>query len=222
MRVPAKHAWPLFMNPAATAVGMVLSRSASSRMIVVRFAAQLQRDALTGLGPGAQDLLSDGGRTGERNLCDIGMRCQQVADRFAAPGQDVDDARRQACCVKSVNDDIGLDGAHLAGFHDRSAAGGESGRDLRADEACVAIPGRDESGDADRSHEDSRGAGFPFEIVGFENRRGVGERLHRVAGRGLGALLRGAILLHRSQHDILLPAFDFSMQSPEHVDAFAF
>src|SRR3984893_14501746 len=216
MRVPAKHAWPLVMNPAAPAVGMVLSSSASSRMIVGDLPPNSSVMRLQVSAPA-------------RRIC-FPTAVEPVNEIFATSGCDA--SKSPTVSPRPVKmlmtpggrrkDDIGLDGAHLAGFHDRSAAGGESGRDLRADEACVAIPGRDESGDADRSHEDSRGAGFPFEIVGFENRRGVGERLHRVAGRGLGALLRGAILLHRSQHDILLPAFDFSMQPPEHVDAFAF
>jgi hypothetical protein len=90
--------------------------------------------------------------------------------------------------MESFDDDIGLEGAHLARFHDRSAPGGQSRRDLRADEAGVAIPECNEASYADRSHEDVRDARFLFEIVAFENLRGIGERLRRVAGGGLGAL----------------------------------
>src|SRR5689334_13789305 len=122
--------------------------------------------------------------------------------------------------MESFDNDISLEGAHLARFHDRSAPGGQSRRNLRADEAGVAVPRRDEASYADRSHEDVRGTRFLYKIVGFENPRGIGERLRRVAGGGLGAPYRGAILFHGRLHDVLLSAFDFRMQPPEHVDTF--
>src|SRR5471030_2023782 len=148
------------------------------------------------------------------------MRCKQTANRFATRSNDVDNARWQSCRMKRFYDDIGLEGAHLARFHDRSAPRGESIRNLGAYEAGVAVPRCDEASYADGVHEYICIPRLPFKIVGFEKLCGIGEWLHCGARGKLGAFYGSAILLHRGLFDVFLPSFDFRMQLPKHIDTF--
>src|ERR1700720_317014 len=63
---------------------------------VRRLAAQLEGDALDGVGGAAHDVAPDLGRAGERDLGHLRVLHQGVADRRAAARDDVQDARRQA------------------------------------------------------------------------------------------------------------------------------
>ena len=62
---------------------------------VRRLAAELQRDALHGVGRTAHDFLADLGRSGKRNLVDAGM-AHHGAAHLGVAGDDVDHTRRNS------------------------------------------------------------------------------------------------------------------------------
>ena len=63
---------------------------------VGRFAAEFERDLLQVAGRGVNDELADFGGSGEGDLVDIVVRGERCAGGFAEPGDDVDDAIREA------------------------------------------------------------------------------------------------------------------------------
>jgi len=63
---------------------------------VRRLAAELQRDPLEVVGRCPHNDLADLGEPGEGDLVDVGMPGERRAGRLAEPGDDVDDAVRQA------------------------------------------------------------------------------------------------------------------------------
>ncbi len=135
--LPAVHeACPQSQRNGACQIGIVENDGG-------RLAAELECDAFHRVCAGAQDRLADCGRAGEGDLGHIGMTADLGADHVAAAGDDVEHAGRQSGRMQRLGDNLRLDRAHLAGFDDGRAAGGDGGRELAANEPGIAVPGRD-------------------------------------------------------------------------------
>ena len=91
-------------------------------------------------------------------LATSGCDVQFGAHHLAAAVDDVEHAGRQAGLVQGLGENLGLDGAHLAGLDDDGAAGGQRGRKFAADGADIAIPRADGGHDAHRLQGDLRAA----------------------------------------------------------------
>jgi hypothetical protein len=150
MRVPATQAW--------AAVDEAREHHGWDRGVEVGvfqddvwpLAAQLQRYTLHGLRRRAKDGATDCCGAGEADLGHIRMRAEFGAHHVATAVDDIEHASRKARLVQGLGEDLGLGGAHLAGLDHDSAAGGDSGRELAADEAVVAVPWRDRRDHAER------------------------------------------------------------------------
>ena len=116
---------------------------------VGRLAAELERDALHGVGGHLDDLLAHGGAAGEGDLVDVGMLYQRRTGGFAEAGDDVDDAVGQAAVLEVLRQFESGEGRLLGGLQDAGAAGGQRGRQLPCGHQQRIVPGNDLSGDAD-------------------------------------------------------------------------
>ena len=73
IRVCATQAWPLFMSALGNRAGIVVERSASSRMMAADLPAELERAALQPLTADPADALAPDSRPGEGDLVDAGV-----------------------------------------------------------------------------------------------------------------------------------------------------
>ena len=87
-----------------------------------RFAAQFKRNPFQIASRSLDDLAPDIGRSGERDLVDIGMRRQRGAGHFADPGQDIDHARRKARRIDQFTKTQCAQRGFLGGFEHHGTA----------------------------------------------------------------------------------------------------
>ena len=81
---------------------------------VGRLAAELEGDALEGVGRRLGDALAGPGRAGERHHVDVGVRDDGLADDGAGAGDEVEHAGGQADVVDDLGEDVGVERRDLA------------------------------------------------------------------------------------------------------------
>jgi hypothetical protein len=96
----------------------------------------------------ASDDPADLGRTGERDLVDVGMVDDRLP-RFAVTGEDVEHPRRQPSLVRDLGEAERSERCKLGGLEDDRAAGRERWRDLPGEHQQREVPRDDLADDAD-------------------------------------------------------------------------
>ena len=140
-------------------------------------AAKLERDGLhVALADRAQERAPDLRRSRERDLVDIRVAGQRVAEHGARPGHDVEDAIRQAGLRGQLGESQRGQGRLRRGLQDDGVAGGQRGAELPGRDDERIVPGHDRRDDADRLAGDERqgiGPGRAHLAVHLVDRLGV-------------------------------------------------
>lgn len=116
---------------------------------VGRLATELKRHPFEVAGRALHDAAADAGRAGERNLVDIGMIDQRLADRAPGTGHDVENAGRQTGFEREIADPKRRQRGQLGGLHHDGAAAGQRRRELPHPDHQREVPRHDRSDDAD-------------------------------------------------------------------------
>ncbi len=159
------HQQPVRADAGLAGVAVLAGDRARDRRIEVgvvehderRVAAELERHLLHRPRALRHQQLADLGRAGEGQLAHARIARQHAADLARGPGDDVEDARRDAGARGELGErERGVGRLRRRLAHDR-AAGGERGRDLAGDHRGREVPRRDRRDDADRlaQHEDA-------------------------------------------------------------------
>src|SRR3974390_1557888 len=115
-----------------------------------RLAAKFESYALHGVGGHLDDLLADGGASGEGDLVDVGMLHQGRASGFAEAGDDVYDAGRNAARREVLRKFKNCERRLLSWFQNASTSGSQRRSQLPCGHQQGIVPGNDLPGDADR------------------------------------------------------------------------
>src|SRR5205085_12397823 len=115
------------------------------------FAAQLEREFLTGTGGGAANAASDIGRAGEGDLVDIWMAHQRLTNLRSFSRQDIDDTRRQAHFLDNLREFEGGQRGVAGGFQYNRIAHCHRVRNFPGQHEQWEVPGDDLHHDADRN-----------------------------------------------------------------------
>lgn len=83
-----------------------------------------------GVGSLFEDLLTDGGRTGESDLVDSRRRSKGLTDGRSVTDNDVDDTSGDTSLLDELGHVHGGEGSQLGRLHDDGTSGGKSGSDL--------------------------------------------------------------------------------------------
>ena len=129
---------------------MARFRSASSKTIVWRLAAEFQRNLLQISGRRLHDQLADFGRSGERNLVHVGMRGESSARRFAVSGDNVHHAFGESGFLDQFAQPQRGERGLFCGFQNHGATGGQRRSELPCGHQQREVPGNDLPNDADR------------------------------------------------------------------------
>ena len=198
-RLPAEQVWPAFCTIAAVTKGRAASASASSNTScgdlppssIVTGRLNLRRRGL--------DRGAGGGRPGEADVVEAGMRGQGRPGLGAQAGDDVQRARRQPGLQRQPGDAQRRQAGILGRLQHAGIAGGQRAADGAAEDLRRVVPRDDVAGDAvgllHRQHGVAveigqggavmlvAGAAVELEIAGAGGDVGLG-LLHRLAGIG--------------------------------------
>ena len=150
---------------------------------VGRLTAQLERDALDGLGGGGHDPPAGLGLAGECDLGDVGMGRQLLADLGAGAGDHVQHARRKPRLEAQLSQAERGERREAGRLEDDGVAAGEGGTELPGGDHHGEVPRHDQSHHAERlaQRDVETGLGrlnrFPEELVGCPGvvAQGVGD-----------------------------------------------
>ena len=167
-------------------------------------AAQLERHLLDGVGGDRHDALARGGRAGERDHVDVGVRGDRLADDRAEAGDEVEDAGGQADLLEDLGQRVRRQRRDLGRLQHDGAAGGQRRGDLGDHLVQRVVPRRDGADDADRLLDDERVGDLLLELVGLQDRGVRPQHPHRVADLdGLAEGQRRAHLGADEQRDLV-------------------
>ena len=122
--------------------------------------------------------------------------------------------------MQRFGDDLRLDRAHLARLDDRRATGSDSGSELAANEAGVAVPGRDEAGDTQGLHHHLGHADAPRKAIALQNPDHIEQDIRRVVSHETGTRDGCAILFDDCFQQFLPTRFHGGVHPPQQGDAF--
>src|SRR5215212_5860305 len=170
-----------------------------------RLAAELQRDPLEVVGRCPHNDLADLDEPGEGDLVDVGMPGERRAGRLAEPGDDVDDAVRQAGLEQQLAEAQRRERGLLGDLENDGATRGERGGELPGRHQQREVPGDDLPDDADRLEAGGReeigargGERRDRDRLALELRRPAGHVVEHVGRQGyvcgLGHGLRLAVV----------------------------
>jgi hypothetical protein len=139
---------------------------------------------------------------------------------ISAPCDDIEHACRKPRFVQRLGDDARLQRAHLARLDDGRATGRQRRRELAADEARIAVPWRDQSGDAERLHHDFRRTRFTHERIVFEHVGRFQQHIARVLRHPASPRHGRAVLFDDRLEKLIFFRDDSRVHALQHVDAF--
>ena len=167
------------MSEPATAPWTAASRSASSKTTKGALPPSSRCTRLTVSDAVCITRWPDGGGAGERDHRDVGVRDQVLTGDRPAPGDDVDDARRDAGVVGGLGEHHRGQRRHLSRLEHDRVSGGDRRQDLPRRHLQRVVPRSDRADDADRLAPDDRGvvaavlAGGPaLEVAGGAGEEG--------------------------------------------------
>ena len=116
------------------------------------------------------DSFANFGRTGERDLVDIGMIDERAAG-FAGAGDDVNDAIGQFGFLENFGEMHRGDGGRLRRLQDTGVSAGKCGRELPRRHQQRKIPGNDLAGDAEGARCSGREKRIPVYRPSLRNKK---------------------------------------------------
>jgi len=149
------------------------------------------------------------------------MRADLRAHNIASARDDVEHACRKSRLMQRFGDDARLHRAHFARFDDRRATRRERRRQLAADKAGVAIPRRDQPGNAERLHHYFCRTRVTHERIVFEHLRRFQQHVARVSRHPAPARNRCAVFFDDGLEKLILFRDDGGVHALQHVDSFA-